>query len=307
MAKLIDLTGKKFDKLLVLEKAPSINRKTAWKCKCDCGNEIIKTGEFLTRECKTIRDCGCTKKEKNVKEQQEKWNKENYLAGKKFGKLTVIKYLNKGGKYGKIWLCKCDCGNEVEVGTANLKNGHKTSCGCARMKDLTNQKFGKLTALYPLEKKESKDSFIWHCQCDCGNEKDVLGYNLTKGLIQSCGCINYSIGEFNIDKILNQNHIKFISQYTEPQLKKKRFDFAILNDDNQIIRLIEFDGQQHYEERKGFWNSNNPKQDLIELQQRDKEKNQYAKEHNIPLVRIPYWERDNIILDMIMGDEYLVG
>ena len=113
--------------------------------------------------------------------------------------------------------------------------------------------------------------------------------------------------KLDIDKILNQNHIKFISQYTEPQLKKKRFDFAILNDDNQIIRLIEFDGQQHYEERKGFWNSNNPKQDLIELQQRDKEKNQYAKEHNIPLVRIPYWERDNITLNMIMGDEYLVG
>ena len=38
MAKLIDLTGQKFDKLLVLEKAPSRARHTYWKCQCDCGN-----------------------------------------------------------------------------------------------------------------------------------------------------------------------------------------------------------------------------------------------------------------------------
>jgi len=42
------------------------------------------------------------------------------------------------------------------------------------------------------------------------------------------------------------------------------------------------------------------------IQQRDKEKNEYALSHNIPLVRIPYWERDNITLDMIMGDKYLI-
>lgn len=39
---------------------------------------------------------------------------------------------------------------------------------------------------------------------------------------------------------------------------------------------------------------------------RDKEKNQYAIEHNIPLVRIPYTERDNITLDMLLGDKYLI-
>jgi len=38
----------------------------------------------------------------------------------------------------------------------------------------------------------------------------------------------------------------------------------------------------------------------------DKEKNEYALSNNIPLVRIPYWERDNITLEMIMGDKYLV-
>jgi len=34
-------------------------------------------------------------------------------------------------------------------------------------------------------------------------------------------------------------------------------------------------------------------------------KNQYAKKKNIPLVRIPYYELNNITLEMIMGDEFL--
>ena len=45
---------------------------------------------------------------------------------------------------------------------------------------------------------------------------------------------------------------------------------------------------------------------LETTQKRDKVKNDYALTHNIPLVRIPYWERDNITLDMIMGDQYLI-
>ena len=35
-------------------------------------------------------------------------------------------------------------------------------------------------------------------------------------------------------------------------------------------------------------------------------KNEYALSHNIPLVRIPYWERDNITLEMILEDKYLI-
>ena len=35
-------------------------------------------------------------------------------------------------------------------------------------------------------------------------------------------------------------------------------------------------------------------------------KNKYCLINNIPLVRIPYWERDKITLEMLMGDKYLV-
>ena len=55
------------------------------------------------------------------------------------------------------------------------------------IKDLTNQRFGKLTALYPTDKRQTYH-VIWHCRCDCGNEKDVVASRLTMGLATSCGC-----------------------------------------------------------------------------------------------------------------------
>lgn len=57
------------------------------------------------------------------------------LLGKRFGNLTVIADAGTiemwNGKYS-AWHCKCDCGNEVDVITHFLVNGHKKSCGCRR-------------------------------------------------------------------------------------------------------------------------------------------------------------------------------
>jgi len=52
------------------------------------------------------------------------------LIGKRFGKLTPIKYIGKN-KYGKsLLLCKCNCGNEKIIVGSSLKSGHTKSCGC---------------------------------------------------------------------------------------------------------------------------------------------------------------------------------
>ena len=305
MPKLIDLTGQRFDKLIVLEKAESRNRHVYWKCKCDCGRECEVSGESLRRT-NQAHDCGICELKK-TKQEEKRIQKKTYLIGKKFGKLTVIKNTGKSNQSGMIWLCKCDCGNFKEVPTCGLTSGHTQSCGCLQLEshliDITNQKFGKLTALYFIPG-ESK----WHCKCDCGNKCDIDSYNLKHLITQSCGCINYSIGEKNIDNILKENQINYIKEYTENSLKTEdlqhqyRFDFAIIKD-NKILRLIEFDGEQHFLEGRGTWD----KKDSLELrQQRDQEKNNWAKEHDIPLVRIPYWKRDNITLDMLLGDQYLI-
>ena len=52
--------------------------------------------------------------------------------------------------------------------------------------DLTGQKFGKLTVLKELPERKNKHIYQ-HCKCECGNETDVMGSNLTSGKSKSCG------------------------------------------------------------------------------------------------------------------------
>ena len=214
------------------------------------------------------------------------------------------------------WNCLCKHCNKycVKIWT-NLKRN--TSCGCMKGKiigeklshDLTNKIFGYLQPQYKIGSNVSGNS-KWHCLCLlCGNECDVDSNNLTTLHTISCGCIKRekSVGAVNITKILKENNFNFKAEVRFDDLVGKDkhpywYDFAIYKKD-KIIRLIEYDGIQHYQETWGKWKN---KYTLEDQRRRDKEKNQYALSHNIPLVRIPYWERDNITLEMIMGDQYLV-
>lgn len=55
-----------------------------------------------------------------------------------------------------------------------------------KYKDITGQKFGRLTALYRLH--NTKGRTKWLCVCDCGNLKEVKENNLLTGGSNSCGC-----------------------------------------------------------------------------------------------------------------------
>lgn len=56
----VNITGKKFDRLLVLQYHGSKNHSTYWTCKCDCGNEKIVRYSHLSN--KQIGSCGCSRK-----------------------------------------------------------------------------------------------------------------------------------------------------------------------------------------------------------------------------------------------------
>lgn len=135
------------------------------------------------------------------------------LTNQVFGRLTVLEraedYISKSGEKLVQWKCLCECGNVCYVTTKQLRNGKTKSCGCLRKektiernkhtaKNLTGQKFGKLTALYPTEKRTIENYIIWQCKCDCGNECEVSSGNLLRGHTQSCGCL---IKEKNAEKI----------------------------------------------------------------------------------------------------------
>ena len=54
--------------------------------------------------------------------------------------------------------------------------------------DITNRKFGNLTAKFLLPERKNKQR-VWHCECDCGNEIDVIQGCLTNNNTKSCGCL----------------------------------------------------------------------------------------------------------------------
>lgn len=60
------------------------------------------------------------------------------------------------------------------------------------LRDLTGQKFGRLTVLYRDETKPKGHGkpVYWVCQCECGNIKSIYAHSLTTGKTQSCGCLH---------------------------------------------------------------------------------------------------------------------
>lgn len=56
----LNLTGQKFGRLTVIERAGKLyGTQSAWKCKCDCGNEKIIAGAHLTKKQRPTYSCGC--------------------------------------------------------------------------------------------------------------------------------------------------------------------------------------------------------------------------------------------------------
>ena len=113
------------------------------------------------------------------------------LSGQRFGRLTVTeRTVSKNGV--AMWLCMCDCGNDVVASSINLRRGATKSCGClyrnrprsADPVDLVGQRFGKLTvtARNPTKRR------AWDCVCDCGNTSTVIQNALVRGTTKSCGC-----------------------------------------------------------------------------------------------------------------------
>jgi hypothetical protein len=122
----------------------------------------------------------------------------NDLTGQVFSKLVVIGISDKRGKYNNIyWKCKCECGNETIVAAWCLLNGETKSCGCLKTrhqyKDITGQKFGKLTVISYSETRNKKP--FWLCRCDCGKEKIMKGSSLKNGSAASCGCARGRIND----------------------------------------------------------------------------------------------------------------
>jgi len=110
-----------------------------------------------------------------------------------------------------------------------------------------------------------------------------------------------SSGEVRIHNILVDYGIPFQEEYEFDDLvsskgRHLRFDFAIFDDDGELICLLEFQGRQHYQSVDKFGGGKG----LRAQRYNDQRKREYCLKHNIKLVSIPYFDEDRITYDYLM-------
>ena len=300
LGRIKDLTGEVFGKLKVLEITPERrNRQVVWKCQCECGNITYVVGQALRSG--HTKSCGCLNYEKKDTDS---------LINQRFGKLTVLARAEKNLNHKIYWHCVCDCGNTLDVLSTDLRNNNINACENCRdynysYKNLLGNRYGLLSVI---EKSENRSlgRVMWKCKCDCGTICEIKSNSLINGTTASCGCLSHhSIGEALITNYLNDNGYLFKRQQTfdncrSPKNSRLIYDFSILNSENNIVALIEFDGEQHFKPIEFFGGIDG----FQYLQECDIIKNNYAINNHIPLLRISYKDKNNLItiLDNFLKD-----
>lgn len=226
--------------------------------------------------------------------------------GDKFGHWTVLKealnQVSPDGTSRKMYKCQCECGTIKDVSATLLRSGRSTSCGCRGSYLKPNEKYQEWTVVEKAKETNSHNSQFYLCRCSCGNVRKVRMADLLKGTSKNCGHSRFTLsqGAQAIKQFLLDNDYNFRQEYTFSDFPNRRYDFAVFDKDNPavIIRLIEFDGEQHCAGSHSSWHTE-------DLMKRDKEKNCYALLHNIPLVRIPHY-KTSVTNEDIFGLEFQV-
>lgn len=207
-SKAIDITGRVFGQLTVLQRDGVLGKDAAWRCQCTCG-AIARARSGNLRSGLTA-SCGCAKLGLILA----------ISIGQVFDRLTVTASAARGKRGVERWEVRCSCGTIKTVDGASLRRpkGDTLSCGCARAEKgrehmralgkrssewstgrtvttiLPGTQFGRLTVI---ERDLSRDdptktngrAAFWRCSCSCGETKVTRSDSLLQGWTKSCGCL----------------------------------------------------------------------------------------------------------------------
>lgn len=231
---------------------------------------------------------------------------EKLVYGKEYGWLIPVEQdISKSG----YSICRCRCGKFKSIRNDHILRNETISCGCykpiaskkagitkkkqKKYENLSGRMFGKILVLTPTEKRSKNRAVVWECVCtNCGKKIEASSNDLKHNGRISCGCLKMSKGEKYISDMLK--NIGFSYQYDVPFHDSiisasnfpMRFDFVVNNE-----YVIEYDGESHYLFNKnGYFDD----EKLQKNKQRDREKTVFCLNNKIPLIRIPFWELQNI-------------
>lgn len=276
------------------------NTRIKLKIKCKCGNKFkANFDKFKNQNKKQCDECGLDIKRRKFSKTQEQFEKElKELVGDEY---TVLdKYINTDTTLNIRHNSKL-CNNYIWiVRPANIIRGDRCPV-CSKIMNGINQR--KTTRQYCEEIRELYGNefevineytgafnkiYIKHNLC--GNIFNVTARDMLRN--HGCPFCNESKGEKENRKVLENNKINYKCQYSFDDLLSDlgnllRFDFAIFDKLNNLSFLLEYDGEFHYRKI-------HKDHDFEGQVRRDNLKNEYCEKNNIDLLRIPYWDFDNI-------------
>ncbi len=266
-----------------------------------CGNIFNTTGDYLFNGKHGCPVCNRRKNADKLFKTQDEI--EQRIFAKHGNEYTVI------GKYKgydeKITVIHNKCGRTIDIPVSSLL-GNKGCIYCGGKAPMTTQtyqeelekRYGNEYSLLSGYKNAKTKVTIRHNKC--GYVWDINPYSAM--VHHGCPNCNKSKGEIIITNILDKIKIEYASQYCFDDCKDKTylpFDFYIPS----LNLVIEYDGIGHYQ--KVNWNGctdERAEETFIITKKHDNMKTEYCKSKNIDLLRIPYWDYDNI--ENILGTKF---
>lgn len=269
----------------------------------NCKTKLViickKHGEFLQKPYHHLQGSGCPKCKNIVISNKLKSNttkfieKANKIHNNKYN-YDQVNYINSSEKI--IIIC------EKHGRFLQIPSGHLQGKGCPKCKNIIISNKLKLNTKEFIKRANKIHNHIYDYSkvTYIGNTNKVIiickkhgEFLQTPGShLNGHGCpkCKSSKGEKEVRRVLKKYGIKFKEQYRIKECRDKRplpFDFYI----PKYNLCIEYDGELHYQK----WHKSNTSQLKLEkTQYHDKIKTDYCKQNNIKLLRIPYWEKDNI-------------
>ena len=199
---------------------------------------------------------------------------------------------------------KCKCGEYFETDFNHFQNQKKRQCKkCGnKLRNRNNVLNIEEIKRFVEENSESKlisniyenvrQQLLFKCSCGKTFSTTFDGFKWRK--VRRCRTCASSVSnmELEISNILSNKGIKYIPQYKFEKCKDNKFlpfDFYL----PEFNTCIEADGRQHFEEVCfGDMNIEQAKENFLIIKRHDKIKNDFCKENNIKLIRIPYFEKN---------------
>ena len=276
-----------------------INTVSDIKCRCNIdGYEWISNGSRL------LTGAGCIKCAKRRQGQYSTKSNDVFVSeihNRYNGRIALLSEYT--GSHDPIH-CKCTIHNTEWTTTPTTLLSASVGCPTCISESTSercrksNEQFIKELSqinptIIPLEEYTGGKNKI-KCKCTIHQYEWYVSPN--KILTRKTGCPKCASyhNENKIDEILDKLGLKYTAQKRFPDCKNKYpLPFDRYLDDFNI--LIEYDGEGHYKPiRRGHMTEEDAEENLKQVQFRDNIKNEYCKQNNIPLIRIPYWEKDNL-------------